>query len=164
MRNAGLTTPVAYWTSWADALGMIKLRIHSMAAAILDVLSGGSSEGCLRKFQDAAALLRREGFDDLPSWTELADGKRPPPLPRQLTAAERTPGWQHFASSYLDHSTRTRILFSLYQTVPSCGLKLAWELRRRSRLLIFVLQGHHLSTRCFTFANSETCLVAAAVL
>ena len=62
-------------------LGMIKLRNPSMAAAIVDAFSGGLTEGCLRELQDAAALLRREGFDDLSSWTELANGKRPPPPP-----------------------------------------------------------------------------------
>ena len=85
VRSAVLTTLAAYWISWTDALGMIKQRNPSMAAVIVDVLSGGSTEGCLRELQDAAALLRREGFDDLPSWSKLADGKRPPPFPRQLT-------------------------------------------------------------------------------
>ena len=99
VRSAVLTAPAAYWASWADALGMIKQRNPSMEAAIGDALSGGSTAGCLRELQDAAALLRREGFDDLPSWTELADGKRPPPFPRQLTAGERTPSCHHFASS-----------------------------------------------------------------
>ena len=67
-------------------MGLIKLRNLNMVAAIVDAIAGGLTEGCLRELQDAATLLRRDGFDDLPFWTELADGKRPPPLPRQLVS------------------------------------------------------------------------------
>ena len=160
LRSTIRTAPAAYWASWADALEMTKARNPDLTARILARLTAGTSpeDGCLHELTTCAELLRREGFDNLPSWGALGDGLRPPPLPQTQDPTDRTPGWQFFASSSRENSARTDLLRSMCRsaqallrsqsgpgasaaldaapTCPSCTMKAhqlqAW-IRRRLR-------------------------------
>ena len=113
IRSGVRLAPAAYWASWADSLAMIQKRNPRIAENILRALEGNSQDGCLYELASAAHVLRREGYNDLPSWADLANGKRPPRLPQGIDAVERTPGWQYFASSQLDRTERTRLLLTM---------------------------------------------------
>ena len=79
LRSAARTRVAAHWASWADSLPMIRERHHVVAAHIVECLTGGSDVASLASVIDAASDLREfHGFDP-PSWSDLANGARPPP-------------------------------------------------------------------------------------
>ena len=120
IRSSFNTRSASYWASWADALEMIHQRNPRIASRILETLELGTSEthGCLHELCLAASELARNGFDALPSWRELAQGRRPPPPPPG--ADERCPGWQYHASAALESSARTALLLSMTRSERAC--------------------------------------------
>ena len=114
IRSSVRTRHAAYWASWADALEMIKTRNPTVARRIIDCLEGTPlpEQGCLYEAYEAANILDQEGFDSRPSWTAVAEGLRPPPLPLHTGVDERTPGWQYFAASTRESYARRALLLS----------------------------------------------------
>merc|ERR1711969_221048 len=76
LRDARRTSPAAYWAAVADALPVLRARLPGLATRVLEDLenpAGAHARG-LRAAQEAAALLRNEGYRGLPSWRALAEG------------------------------------------------------------------------------------------
>lgn len=119
IRSSERSRHAAYWASWADALEMIRARNPSIATEILQALQAEDppAHGCLHEARHCAEILSREGFDACPSWPDLADGLRPPPVPDQVGADERTPGWQFIAASTRERHARRAILLSRCRSV-----------------------------------------------
>lgn len=93
---------------------MIKARNRGIADQIVDVLESGAPPcGCLRELVEAASLLDAEGFDNRPSWQDLANGARPPAVTQTPAADERAHGWQYVASSTRESFERTALLRSM---------------------------------------------------
>lgn len=108
LRSAERTAPAAYWASWADALHMLHQRCPLICGVIVEELQEGPSTPCLVELQQAAKLLQQEGFALMPSWTELAEGARPPLRQDASDAGEWSQGWQFFAASTREHFFRSR--------------------------------------------------------
>ena len=114
IRSAARTAPAAYWASWADALPMLRARLPRVAAKAAELLDAATDSGtCLDEVRGAAATLEREGFHNLPSFTNLVNGGKP-------TSAEDTDrgewanGWQYFAAATREHHFRqTRVMPAL---------------------------------------------------
>lgn len=115
LRSTHRGREAAYWASWADALGMIKLRNPGIARTIVDSLESGQCQNiaCLHQLQRAAQVLDAEGFDARPDWKALADGLRPPPLEPMHRTDGSDHGWQYFASSTRETFARTALLSRL---------------------------------------------------
>ena len=102
IRSSLRTARAAYWSSWADALAMIQLRNPRVAQQAFVALQAPPAGSCLAELSDAALVLRNNGFDNMPSWTELAEGKRPQQPPSSREPVDRTPGWQYLLLDTLE--------------------------------------------------------------
>merc|ERR1711969_87865 len=69
LRDARRTSPAAYWAAVTDALPVLRARLPRLTARALDQLEhpGGAWAPGLRAAQDAAALLRNEGYAGPPT-------------------------------------------------------------------------------------------------
>ena len=67
-------------------------------------------ESCLTEFCTASTRLDRCGFAR-PEWAELKDGLRPPPL-ATVELGEWQQGWQHHASSPIEHHFRETVILA----------------------------------------------------
>ena len=80
LRDARRTSPAAYWAAVADVLPVLRARLPALAERALAELERADAPAAagLRAAREAAELLRREGYDALPTWREVWDGARPP--------------------------------------------------------------------------------------
>ena len=103
LSSAGRCAAAAYWASWADALHMISQRNPTIAALVVETLSGAEvpQEGCLAQVHECAERLDREGFHWRPSWVEIQKGARQP-VAVDGESGEWQHGWQYWSSSISD--------------------------------------------------------------
>ena len=123
LRSAVRMSTGAYWSSWADAMHMVAVRLPTVARQILTSLDTDAPGGCLEELQEAARTLDRHGFVDRPTWGQLRLGARPPPVD-----AERGEwhGWQYHASSASEHHFRETVIYlrSLWShSGPGAGMR-----------------------------------------
>ena len=79
LHSASRTRVPAFWSSWADCLGMIHKRHPDVAAQLVHHLEGYPNTPSLQAAAGAARSLRGvQGFEP-PSWEALAHGVRPAP-------------------------------------------------------------------------------------
>ena len=124
LRSAERTRWPAYWASWADTLPMIRERHPEVADLIVYHLKGGASSPCLGSACRAATTL--DGVDgfEVPSWSAVAAGQRPP----IMEVEDREPGvprqgWQHAAAIRIESSFRTEILMPRMSPVEQALLR-----------------------------------------
>ena len=113
LRSAQRSAPTAYWASWVDALSVIQAKAPEIAATIVHELGRCSAPGAVPCLQEAARgleLLRAQGATDLPTWSEAADGIRPPPPEEGTDAADLDRGWQCHACSTLETNFLERVV------------------------------------------------------
>ena len=76
LRSATVTSRPAYWSSWADCLGMVQQRHPAVSRRIVHALNAHHPAFHLAGVRASGAHLAAPGFV-APSWGELADGIRP---------------------------------------------------------------------------------------
>ena len=85
LRSASRTLVPAFWSSWADCLGMIHKRHPDVAARLVHHLEGHPNTPSLQAAAGAARSLRGvQGFEP-PSWEALAHGARPAPRHQMIS-------------------------------------------------------------------------------
>ena len=106
----GLRSP-AFRSSWADTLPMTRRRHSEVAEVIVHHLERGGTSPCLGSARRAAVVL--DGVDgfQVPSWSAVASGLRPPIIGDE----DREPGvpgqgWQHAAASCVEADIRAATL------------------------------------------------------
>ena len=111
LRSAERSKWSAFWSSWADTLPMIKERHPEVAEVIVHHLARGGTSPCLDSARSAAVVL--DGVDgfQVPSWSDVASGLRPPVIGDE----DREPGvprqgWQHAAASCVESDFRAATL------------------------------------------------------
>ena len=111
LRSAERSRWSAFWSSWADTLPMIKERHPEVAEVIVHHLARGGTSPCLDSARRAAVVL--DGVDgfQVPSWSDVASGLRPPVIGDE----DREPGvprqgWQHAAASCVESDFRAATL------------------------------------------------------
>ena len=100
----------AFWSSWADAMHMVAVRLPTVARQILTSVDTYAPGGCLEELQEGARTLDRHGFVDRPTWGQLRLGARPPPVDAER--GEWQHGWQYHASSTSEHHFRETVIFA----------------------------------------------------
>ena len=92
LRGAIRTRVSAYWASWADTLPMVQSRHPQIADIMVYHFEGVTESPCLGAASSAAAELDELDDLDVPRWSELAAGLRPPCLENQSTMSPGLPG------------------------------------------------------------------------
>ena len=114
MRSAQRSAPAAYWASWVDALSVIRAKAPDIAATIVHELGRSNVPGavvpCLQEAAEGLELLRAQGATDLPTWSDAADGIRPPQPEGRTDAADLDRGWQCHACSTLENHFLERVV------------------------------------------------------
>ena len=59
MRCAGRIREAAYWSSWTDALSMIRHRNPLIADLVVERLDNGPLEGCLEELAESTRKIGR---------------------------------------------------------------------------------------------------------
>ena len=136
LRSATVTSRPAYWSSWADCLGMVQQRHPAVSRRIVHALNAHHPAFHLAGVPASGAHLAAAGFV-APSWGELADGIRPEHLVLEVDREPGVPryGWQRTA------------------TVPIHGRQIEDSIRPRlslSEQALFRSQGGPLSSVPFT--------------
>ena len=91
-----VTSRPAYWSSWADCLGMVQQRHPAVSRRIVHALNAHHPGFHLAGVRASRAHLTAAGFV-APSWGELADGIRPEHFELEVdkrTADVPIHGWQ----------------------------------------------------------------------
>ena len=103
LRSATRMAEAAYWASWVDSLSQIKARHPRISAVLLSELAKGSASisASVRSAAAAADKLRSCGMSEQPSWSQAAQGARPPE-PLDLEPGDFAHGWQFYAANTLD--------------------------------------------------------------
>ena len=122
LRSAAGHAPAAYFASWADSLGALRVRepdsCHIIARLLDDATSGPSLPRCLSSLAGAVHLLRDTGFPP-PAFADLP--LQPPVVPANPDEpVDTTRGWQRPASRAIDDSTAGR--FRAMLDPPSLAL------------------------------------------
>ena len=107
LRSAERTATAAYWSSWANALGVMHTKTPDIAAEVVRQLAEADATvaPCLQELAQCKAELEEKGATDLPTWTEAAHGAQPPPPPEDgIDAADLDRGWQCHTSSFLENT------------------------------------------------------------
>ena len=122
LRSAAEHAPAAYFASWADSLGALRVRepdsCHIIARLLDDATSGPSLPRCLSSLAGAVHLLRDTGFPP-PAFADLP--LQPPVVPANPDEpVDTTRGWQRPASRAIDDSTAGR--FRAMLDAPSLAL------------------------------------------
>ena len=101
LRSAQRSASAAYWASWVSALAVITEKLPDVAADMVASLTEGEGgpAPCLQEASRCLEQLRAEGVTELPTWTEAAEGAKPPPPEEGTDAADLDRGWQCHASS-----------------------------------------------------------------
>ena len=81
---------------------MLQQRLPELTRQVLHVFEGPAF-GCLGELQEATERLHRCGFVDRPNWEALRRGLRPRLPAAAVEPGEWQHGWQHYASSSLEH-------------------------------------------------------------
>jgi len=112
LRSAQRTAAAAYWAGWADALSVLQTRRPVETARFLRHLEDDSipAPACLEAARQAAATLDREGWNERPSWKDLAAGIRPP-VGNETSLGFWSPGWQHHSSLARETFFRETVVF-----------------------------------------------------
>ena len=99
IRSATLMSRLAYWSSWADCLGMVQQRHRTVSACIVEALNHQHPSFHLAGLRVCGAQLAAVGFH-APSWEELAHGVRPEPVVWDADFDPGLPlhGWQRIAT------------------------------------------------------------------
>ena len=107
LRSAQRTREAAYWASLSDTLPMIHARHPVVANLLVRHLDGDSWSPSLRAASQAATELDlRQGFE-VPSWSDVAGGLRPPDRdPEDHEPGGSRKGWQHEASGRVEQDFR----------------------------------------------------------
>ena len=107
LRSALRTREAGFWASWADCLPMIHALHSGIAARIVKELDGLPNSHSLRAAVEAARRLSGVRGFEVPSWTALAAGLRPPPRDQDDEDSIRDKsGWQHEAASRIEQEHR----------------------------------------------------------
>ena len=108
LRNSLRTSSAAYWASWADCLKGICDRFPAIGARVLHRLNVTQAAPdpnittfqCIQDVELAGRWCDARGWEERPSWIDLAAGLRPPtPPPEELHLGEWQHGWQYHASN-----------------------------------------------------------------
>ena len=99
LRSATLMSRPAYWSSWADCLGMVQQRHPTVSDCIVQALYHQHPSFHLAGLRACGAQLAAVGFH-APSWEELAHGVRPEPVVWDADFDPGLPrhGWQRIAT------------------------------------------------------------------
>ena len=98
----------AYWASWADALPMLQARLPQVTANIVGgLVREAPLTGCLGEIPESARSLDHSCIVGRPEWSALRDGARPHDFVAE--PGEWQHGWQHSASSSLQHHFRETV-------------------------------------------------------
>ena len=115
LRSAQRTREAAYWASWSDTLPMIHARHPVVANLLVRHLDGDSWSPSLRAASQAATELDGLHGFEVPSWSDVAGGLRPPDRdPEDHEPGGSRKGWQHEASSRVEQDFRE----SLFTRMP----------------------------------------------
>ena len=115
LRSAQRTREAAYWASWSDTLPMIHARHPVVANLLVRHLDGDSWWPSLRAASQAATELDGLHGFEVPSWSDVAGGLRPPDRdPEDHEPGGSRKGWQHEASSRVEQDFRE----SLFTRMP----------------------------------------------
>ena len=123
LRSATRCAAVAYWASWADALGMISQRNPGVADMVVRTMEGELPFPPGRRMAELdSSRFDREGFWWKPSWPELREGKRPP---ENTTGepGEWQHGWQYWASSVSNSHFRQTTMLSVRSAASRAHLR-----------------------------------------
>ena len=106
LRSAARTSMPAYWASWSNILAMIRRRHPSVAGQLVNQLQGNPEAPFLRAEEKASnELMGVMGFEP-PSWQDMSEGARPPPLePKDEEPGTVRRGWQHEVCSRVGESS-----------------------------------------------------------
>ena len=111
LTQATRAAPAAYWAAWADSLAVFEARCPRFAAWAVAALQDGTGPACLRAAEAGRQLLLNEGWVDVPTWSRVARGARPPgPEPDATEPGGRVHGWQFHASRTRNRFFRDRVL------------------------------------------------------
>ena len=113
LRSAIRARVSAYWASWADTLPMMQSRHPQIADIMVYHLEGVTESPCLGAASSAAAELDELDDMDVPQWSELAAGLRPPSRePEHHEPGAPRHGWKHEAAVCVERRYRHDSLFS----------------------------------------------------
>ena len=115
LRDSVRIAPVTYWGSWADAIHGINTRFPIIGSRIIATLSGylGSND-TLDEARQAASCCESNGWTSRPSWSDLAQGLRPPiPEITDDVIGEWVHGWQFDANQQNEAVSFERLLATL---------------------------------------------------
>ena len=103
LRSATLMSRPAYWSSWAECLGVVQQRHPTVSACIVQALNHQRHSFPLTGLRACGAQLTAVGFH-APNWEELAHGARPEPVVWDADFDPGIPrhGWQRFATIPVD--------------------------------------------------------------
>ena len=112
LRDSMRTRPAAYWASWADTLPILMQRFPTIGANMVAQLMQLAAQGddghrtmCLCDAEVAGARCELAGWQSRPTWLDLANGARPPPLPNDgQVLGEWQHGWQYHSSLHLEEA------------------------------------------------------------
>ena len=111
LTQATRAAPAAYWAAWADSLAVFEARCPRFAAWAVAALQDGTGPACQRAAEAGRQLLLNEGWVDVPTWSRVARGARPPgPEPDATEPGGRVHGWQFHASRTRNRFFRDRVL------------------------------------------------------
>ena len=107
LRSAMRSRPAAHWASWADALKMIKQRHPGVADMIVRSLVSHENCSSIQSLLRCADALETAGFD-VPSWEDLAEGRRPEGTSEDGDPCQPRIGWQKQAATCLEKQFLSR--------------------------------------------------------
>ena len=131
LRCAKRIAVAASWASWTDSLHMMQQRHPELANQIVSFLDPSSdSASIFEQLQEGRSTLVNEGFTQIPTWQEAADGIRPP-VPAVQEPGEWQHGWQFYAAdaretyyrsnTFLPSLDRTQQALLRSQSGPASG-------------------------------------------
>ena len=118
LRRVTVTSRPAYWSSWADCLGMVQQRHPAVSRRIVHALNAYHPAVHSAGVRASGAHLAAAGFV-APSWGKLADGIRPEHLVLEVDREQGVlrHGWQRTATvpihgRQIEDSVRQRLSLS----------------------------------------------------
>ena len=107
LRSAMKSRPAAHWASCADALKMIKQRHPGVADTIVSSLARHEKCSSIQSLLRCADALEAAGFE-VPSWEDLAEGRRPEGTSEDGDPCQPPIGWQKQAATCLEKQFLSR--------------------------------------------------------
>ena len=107
LRSAVRSRPAAHWASWTDALKMIKQRHPGVVDMIVRSLVRHENCSSIQSLLRCVDALVTAGFD-VPSWEDLAEGRRPEGTSEDGDLCQLRIGWQKQAATCLEKQFLSR--------------------------------------------------------